>query len=240
MAISHQRLDKVVSDYLGIARKNVRVIVAQKRLLVDGAVCLDVAKVVNKFSVIELDGKVIQNNEPIYLMLNKPVGVVSATIDDKHQTVIDVVRSLNILTESDIRALHIVGRLDLNTSGLLLLTNDSRWSERLMSPEKKVEKRYHVTLKNTLSADYIGVFKQGMYFEYEDITTKPVELKIISEKEAEVILTEGRYHQIKRMFGRFRNEVIALKRTSIGNLELSEELPIGAVKVLNREQASKV
>lgn len=240
MSISHQRLDKVISEYLNVSRKKVRPVVAQKRVTVDGQVSLDVAQIVNKFSTIELDNKVIQSVQPIYLMMNKPIGIVSATKDDKHQTVIDLVRSFNILSDNEVADLHIVGRLDLNTSGLLLLTNDSRWSERLMSPENKVEKRYHVTLKNAVSTDYIEAFHRGMYFEYEDITTKPVALKLLSEKETEVVLSEGRYHQIKRMFGRFRNEVVALKRISIGNLQLSDELPIGAVKILTKDQASKV
>ena len=240
MTIGHQRLDKVISEYLNISRKNVRLVVAQKRVSVDGKVSLDVAQIVNKFSIIQVDNKFIQNVKPLYLMMNKPVGVVSATIDGKHKTVIDVIQALGILSKNEILELHIVGRLDLNTSGLLLLTNDSRWSERLMSPDKKVEKRYHVQLRNALTSDYIEAFKQGMYFEYEDITTKPVDLKITAEKEAEVILTEGRYHQIKRMFGRFRNEVLALKRISIGTLQLSDELQLGDAILLTQNQADNI
>lgn len=240
MTIGHQRLDKVISEYLNISRKNIRLVVAQKRVSVDGKVSLDVAQIVNKFSIIQIDNKFIQNVKPLYLMMNKPVGVVSATIDAKHKTVIDVIQALGILSKNEILELHIVGRLDLNTSGLLLLTNDSRWSERLMSPDKKVEKRYHVQLRNALTSDYIEAFKQGMYFEYEDITTKPVDLKITAEKEAEVILTEGRYHQIKRMFGRFRNEVLALKRISIGTLQLSDELQLGDAILLTQNQADNI
>lgn len=240
MTIGHQRLDKVISEYLNISRKNIRLVVAQKRVSVDGKVSLDVAQIVNKFSIIQVDNKFIQNVKPLYLMMNKPVGVVSATIDAKHKTVIDVIQALGILSKNEILELHIVGRLDLNTSGLLLLTNDSRWSERLMSPDKKVEKRYHVQLRNALTSDYIEAFKQGMYFEYEDITTKPVDLKITAEKEAEVILTEGRYHQIKRMFGRFRNEVLALKRISIGTLQLSDELQLGDAILLTQNQADNI
>lgn len=240
MTIGHQRLDKVISEYLNISRKNIRLVVAEKRVSVDGKVSLDVAQIVNKFSIIQIDNKFIQNVKPLYLMMNKPVGVVSATIDAKHKTVIDVIQALGILSKNEILELHIVGRLDLNTSGLLLLTNDSRWSERLMSPDKKVEKRYHVQLRNALTSDYIEAFKQGMYFEYEDITTKPVDLKITAEKEAEVILTEGRYHQIKRMFGRFRNEVLALKRISIGTLQLSDELQLGDAILLTQNQADNI
>ena len=161
-------------------------------------------------------------------MLHKPVGVVCATKDKQHKTVVDLLQCKNK------EQLHIVGRLDLNTSGLVLLTDDSRWSERLTSPQNKVEKRYVVTLKKPLSAEYIDAFAQGMYFDYEDITTKPVKLTIISTYQAEVILTEGRYHQIKRMFGRFRNPVVALHRVAIGSFVLDDSLKAGESRELSK------
>jgi 16S rRNA pseudouridine516 synthase len=164
-------------------------------------------------------------------MLHKPVGVVCATKDNKHKTVIDLLGS--ILTPDEKASLHLVGRLDLNTSGLVLLTNDSRWSEQLTSPKSKVAKHYLVTLKNPLSNEYIDAFAKGMYFAFENITTKPVTLKIISQYQAEVILMEGRYHQIKRMFGRFKNPVVALHRKSIGEYVLDERLKEGECQFLS-------
>jgi 16S rRNA pseudouridine516 synthase len=116
---------------------------------------------------------------------------------------------------------------------LVLLTNDSRWSEYLTSPLSKVPKQYIVTLKNPLTEDYIQAFSQGMYFAFEDITTKPATLKIISPYQAEVTLMEGRYHQIKRMFGRFNNPVIALHRLSIGNYVLDESLRVGESRTIS-------
>ncbi len=181
-----------------------------------------------EFNVIS---QIIQNNKALYIMMHKPVGVVCATKDDKHKTVIDLLGEL--LTPTERASLHIVGRLDLNTSGLVLLTNDSRWSEQLTSPKSKVPKHYLVTLQNPLNNEYIQAFSKGMYFAFENITTKPVALKIISQFQAEVILTEGRYHQIKRMFGRFNNPVIALHRTSIGNYVLDESLKVGESKSIN-------
>lgn len=225
MSISRARLDRFISDQCQINRKKVRLLLAQKRVSVDGVIATDIAQAINKFSFIKLDDDIIQENKALYIMQHKPIGVVCATKDDKHKTVIDL---LNLtLTSQEKASLHIVGRLDLNTSGLVLLTNDSRWSEQLTSPTNKVAKRYLVTLKNPLSADYIDAFAKGMYFAYEDITTKPVILNILSKYCAEVILTEGRYHQIKRMFGRFDNPVIALHRTSIGPYVLNENLAIG-------------
>jgi len=230
MSISRARLDRFISEKCQINRKKVRLLLAQKRVSVDGVIATDIAQAIDKFSIIEFDGQILQENRALYIMLHKPVGVVCATKDDKHNTVIELLNST--LTSAEKTSLHIVGRLDLNTSGLVLLTNDSRWSEQLTSPTSKVAKRYLVTLKNPLHHDYINAFANGMYFSYEDITTKPVTLSILSQYCAEVVLTEGRYHQIKRMFGRFDNPVIALHRTSIGAYALDENLSVGESKLI--------
>jgi len=231
MSISRARLDRFISEKCHINRKKVRLLLAQKRVKVDGFIATDVAQAINKFSVISLDDQIIQQHKALYIMMYKPVGVVCATKDDKHKTVIDLLGEL--LTPKEKVSLHIVGRLDLNTSGLVLLTNDSRWSEQLTSPKSKVSKRYLVTLQNPINHEYIQAFADGMHFAYENITTKPVTLNIISQYQAEVILTEGRYHQIKRMFGRFENPVIALHRTSIGDFSLDKNLAVGESQILN-------
>ena len=238
MSISRARLDRFISEKCQINRKKVRLLLAQKRVSVDGVIASDIAQPINKFSVISLDNQIIQQHKALYIMLYKPVGVVCATQDDKHKTVIDLLGKL--LTPDEKASLHIVGRLDLNTTGLVLLTNDSRWSEQLTSPKSKVAKHYLVTLQNPLSNEYIQAFANGMYFDYENITTKPVVLKIISQYQAEVVLTEGRYHQIKRMFGRFNNPVIALHRTSIGNYALNESLKEGECKVISHQALATV
>lgn len=211
---------------------------AQSKVIVDGELVQDGERIVHKFSHIKVDGKVLQQNTPRYIMLHKPIGVVCATKDEQHQTVIDL---LSTQYEKEVcEALHIVGRLDLNTSGLVLLTNDSRWSSQVTSPEEKVEKRYLVTLKNELSTEYIAAFAQGMYFEYEDITTLPAKLCLVSSYVADVSLIEGRYHQIKRMFGRFRNPVVALHRYSIGKITLDDSLPAGESRDLSAEEVQTI
>lgn len=231
MPINRARLDRFISEKCQINRKKVRLILAQKRVMVDGVIASDVSQAIDKFSVIIFDGKSLQNNKPLYIMLHKPVGIVCATKDSKHKTVIDLLG--DSLTSNEKENLHIVGRLDLNTSGLVLLTNDSRWSEQLTSPESKVSKYYLVTLQKPLNTEYIQAFSDGMHFAYENIITKPATLKIISEFQAEVILTEGRYHQIKRMFGRFNNPVIALHRTAIGCYVLDETMSVGEYKLID-------
>jgi 16S rRNA pseudouridine516 synthase len=231
MSINRSRLDRFISEQCQVNRKKVRLILAQKRVSVDGIIATDIAQPIDKFSVIVFDNKIIQQHKPLYIMLHKPVGVVCATKDDKHKTVINLLGSL--LTPQEKASLHIVGRLDLNTSGLVLLTNDSRWSEQLTSPQSKVAKHYLATLQNPLTHEYIHAFDKGMYFSYENITTKPVTLKILSSHQAEVILTEGRYHQIKRMFARFNNPVTALHRTSIGSYVLDNNLIAGESKIIS-------
>jgi 16S rRNA pseudouridine516 synthase len=247
MSLSTARLDRFISEYCSISRRSVRLMLAQKRIVVDDIIADDIGQLIDKFSKISLDGDILQHNKTRYIMMNKPTGVVSATFDKEHKTVIDLFEEQKLFVhgsseEND--SLHIVGRLDLNTSGLLLLTNDSRWSERLTSPEYKVEKCYRVTLNNPLSDDYVDAFAQGMYFSFENITTKPAKLKIISNKVtelgseyiAEVKLIEGRYHQIKRMFGRFRNPVIGLHREAIGNLLLDQKLIEGESRLLTDDE----
>ena len=234
MALNKARLDRFLAEYCQVSRKGVRLMLAQNRVLVNGVVAQDIDEIINNFSHITIDGEVIQDNPPYYIMLNKPIGVVSATRDTQHKTVID------LLDYPFKNELHIVGRLDLNTSGLVLMTNDSRWSERLTLPEKKVTKRYIVTLQNKLNEEYIAAFADGMYFAFEDLTTKPAKLTIISDYKAQVELTEGRYHQIKRMFGRFRNPVIALHRFAIGNLQLNNQLAAGQSRELMPHEVNSI
>ena len=240
MALNKIRLDRFISQWFKISRGDVRLMLAQKRVVVDGITVSDINQIVTTFSVIDVDNQCLQSNRPCYVMLNKPIGVVSATKDNQHKTVIDLLQQTDLLPTEQYLNLHIVGRLDLNSSGLLLLTNDSRWSSYLTSPINKVVKKYRVTLAQPLSADYISAFAQGMYFNYEDITTQPVKLVLISDYVADVYLTEGRYHQIKRMFGRFRNPVVKLQRLSIGNLLLDNQLLVGESRLLTNNEVETI
>ncbi len=228
------RLDRFISVQTGINRKHVRLMLAQGRVRVDGVQATDIQQPVGEFSQVLLDGKVLQANRARYVMLHKPVGVVSATVDTQHRTVID------LLNSPWAQELHIAGRLDLNSSGLLLLTNDGRWSRSLSSPDSGVSKKYRVTLANPIGEEYIAAFAGGMYFACEGITTRPAGLRILDERVAEVTLTEGRYHQIKRMFGRFRNPVLALQRSSIGNLALDPALEPGQSRELTPEEVQSI
>jgi 16S rRNA pseudouridine516 synthase len=221
MAAKQQRLDRYLSQRLSINMRDVKPMLVQGRIIVDNRVADSSDAIINAFSHIVVDGQEIQRNTPRYIMLNKPAGVISATKDPEHPTVIA------LLGEQASNDLHIVGRLDRNSTGLLLITNDSRWSQALMAPEAKVDKVYIVELEGTIDKAYVDAFAKGIHFPYEGIVTRPANLEILGERLARVTLTEGRYHQIKRMFGHLRNRVIGLHRVSIGHITLDESLKSG-------------
>ena len=234
MQSSRMRLDRFLRANANINRRHVREVLAHGRVTIDGAAARNINQVIDIFSHVTLDGETLQKNQRRNVMLNKPKGVVSATRDHKNKTVID-------LLDFDYKEqLHIVGRLDFNSTGLLLLSNDGGWSRELTSPEGKVAKRYTVGLENPIDDAYIDAFRNGMYFKFEDITTLPAGLKILDSHTAEVTLVEGRYHQIKRMFGRFDNKVVTLHRDSIGNLSLDKGLTQGESRELTADEVAGI
>jgi 16S rRNA pseudouridine516 synthase len=197
----------------------------------DGAVAHSIQQKVTEFTQVVLDGDCLKDNQPVYIMLNKPKGIVSATQDIKHATVLDIIQ------HEQKNELHIVGRLDFNTTGLVLLTNDGAWSRKISLPETKLVKTYEVTLSKPLDSEYVDVFREGVYFSYENITTQPARLEILSEYTARLYLTEGKYHQVKRMFGFFQNEVLALHRVSVGRISL-EGLEMGQSRLLTMDESA--
>jgi 16S rRNA pseudouridine516 synthase len=222
------RLDRFLSNLPQYNRQTARQLLVSGHVQVDGVVVCEGLYNVSQFSRIEVDNQLLQAGKPArYFMLHKPPGVVSATEHDEHRTVLD------LLDEPDKAELHLAGRLDLNTSGLLLLTNDGQWSRRLTEPRSRLGKVYRVRTEQPISAEYIEVFAQGVYFAYEGLTTLPAELVILDSHSALLTLHEGRYHQVKRMFGHFQNKVIELHRLSMGAIELDPQLAPGQYRALN-------
>ncbi|MFK8049265.1 MAG: pseudouridine synthase [Halioglobus sp.] len=219
---------------MGIPRSDIRAILASGRIEVDGAPANSISQVVDQFSHVSFDSQVLQANTPRYIMLNKPAGVVSATKDERHRTVVD------LIDEKKSENLHIAGRLDFNSTGLLILTNDGAWSRRLASPELEIAKQYCVSVEKPLTKDCVEAFARGMYFPYEGITTRPAELHIVSDNLARVVLTEGRYHQIKRMFGNLGNKVLTLHRFAIGTLCLDPQLAPGQCRQLTKTESDSI
>lgn len=235
MANARQRLDRFISASSQIPRRDVRKLVAARRITVDGDFACDAGLLVDYFSHITLDSKTLQRNTRRYYLLHKPAGVVSATTDEIHPTVIDLLRTSGV-SDCALKDLHIAGRLDRSSTGLLLLTNDGEWSKKMTAPDKNISKVYQVTVQKPINHDYIEAFRDGMFFPYEGITTKPAQLEIIDTYSARVTLMEGKYHQIKRMFGRFRNPVLKLHRIGIGTIELDSTLESGQFRELTQNE----
>jgi 16S rRNA pseudouridine516 synthase len=225
------KLDRLLAKHDAMGRTRARSLIAAGRVQVDGSVTRWNDHEVDRFKEVALDGGIIQKGRRLlHLMLHKPVGVVSATSDAEHPTVID------LIDDPDRHTLHLVGRLDRNTSGLILLTNDGRWSKPLMAPETKVPKVYLVETRDPIPSSAVEAFAAGFHFHTEDLTTRPAALEILGEREARLTLHEGRYHQIKRMFHRIGNRVAKLHRESIGAISLLPELGPGQWRMLTKEE----
>lgn len=226
------KLDRLIAAHESLGRQAAHRAIAAGRVRVDGGVVTDGHHPVDRFMQVELDGTAIQRSErAVYLMMHKPVGVLSATKDAVHPTVID------LIDDPDRHTLHIAGRLDRGTSGLLLLTNDGRWSKRLMAADQKVPKVYLVGTSEPIAADAAAAFARGFYFHTEDITTLPADLVVLEPQRARLTLHEGRYHQVKRMFHRIGNRVASLHRESIGTIHLPEDLAVGGWRLLEPAEA---
>lgn len=225
------KLDRLLAKHQSMGRNQARQRVVDRRITVDGIVAARHDLEVSRFSRVELDGLLVREPQrQLHLMLHKPVGVVSATKDAEHPTVID------LIDDPDKDSLHLVGRLDRSTSGLVLLTNDGRWSKALMNPDCKVPKVYLVETRNPIPPEAVAEFARGFYFHTEDLTTMPAELEILEERKARLTLREGRYHQVKRMFHRIGNRVTALHRESIGGVVLPADLAPGQWRPLTKEE----
>ena len=220
------RLDKFISQELGYKKRQVQLLLARGLVTLDDVICYQGDQLIGQFSKLEVEGRLLRHHTPIYLMLHKPAGIVSATVDDKHTTVLD-------LLPSKYCGLHIAGRLDLQSTGLLLLTNDGQWSRKITQPDTKLPKHYTVTVGNLITQEQVDGFAEGIYFAFEDLTTAPAKLSITAAKRAHVILNQGRYHQIKRMFGHYSNPVLSIHRTQVGHIKLPTDLAPGDYRVVS-------
>ncbi len=226
------RLDKYLSQATGLPRSLVKRQIKCKNVEVNGQICQDHGYKVLAGDQVLLEGRDVHPPGPRYLMLNKPQGTVCATEDTEHPTVID------LLDLENIRDLHPAGRLDIDTTGLVLITNDGQWSHRVTSPRHRCDKVYLVTTADPIPASYVDEFAAGITLRNEDKPTQPAQLDILSETQARVTLHEGRYHQVKRMFAAMGNKVIALHREQIGSIVLDEDLEPGEFRFLTEDEAN--
>lgn len=227
-----ERLDKIVSKGYGVSRSDARRLILKGMVLVDGTVVRDIAfKTDPTTNKIMVDGQAINYKKHLYLIMNKPEGLLSATEDKRQKTVLDIIPEP--LFRKD---LFPVGRLDKNTTGLLLITNDGDFAHTLLSPNKKIPKRYLVTLDGEVPDSLISEFSKGVTLK-DGTKLSSAELIINQNKNiALVTITEGKYHQIKRMFGVFGLGVDALKRVSFAGVELPKDLNEGETRELTQAE----
>ena len=189
---------------------------------------------IDKDEILFDDERVIYK-EFTYLMLNKPKDYISATFDSKLPTVLELLEFPYSNME-----LFPVGRLDIDTTGFLILTNDGKFSYNVTNPKKKVNKKYLVTLRDDISSNQIESLENGIYFEKEDFTTENAKVEEISKREIYLTISEGKFHQVKRMLEYVGNEVVELKRVSIGNLSLDEKLELGEYREITNNELEEI
>ncbi len=225
------RLDKFLSNMGLGSRSEIRTSISRGYVFVNEEQVKKAGFNINeKKDEIKYNGKKINFVKHVYIMLNKPVDVISATEDKKHETVIDITRE-----EYGNRKLFPVGRLDIDTEGMLIITDDGEFNHELMSPKKHVSKTYYAKIDGVVTKETVKSFKDGIVLS-DGTICKPGILKIITESEIELSITEGKYHQVKRMFASVGMKVDYLKRISIGKLFLDESLELGEYRELTEEE----
>lgn len=235
------RIDKLLAHSGFGTRKQVRQIIKDKLVKVNDQVIKNHGtKVDPEEDHITVSGAPVHYQEFVYFMLNKPQGVISATEDNVHETVIDLLEPNDIVQEP-----HPVGRLDIDTEGLLILTNDGQLTHHLTSPNRDVNKVYVAEIDGIVAEEDVEAFKEGVTLD-DGYEAKPAILEILGTDEEEslsqikVTITEGKYHQVKRMFQAVDKEVLSLKRMSMGSLKLDPMLEVGAYRELSKEEVESL
>ena len=228
------RLDKYLANMGVGTRSEVKQLLKKNKVQVNGKNDKQSKAHINPDTdEITADGNLIEYVDKVYIMLNKPAGYISATEVEEQSTIVSLIKDFQHMK------IFPVGRLDKDTEGLILLTNDGQFNHDIMSPNKHVSKIYRVEAKNPITDDDIKQFAEGV--ELSDGKTKPAQLeRTENEKVAFVSIREGRYHQVKRMFHAIDNEVLNLKRVQIGKLKLDSNLPKGSYRELTQEEIELV
>jgi len=233
--MSFIRADKYLADCQMGTRTQVKKLIKQGKFSSESGVILDPNLKIDPLATYFFEGKVIQYVEFEYYLLNKPSGCVCATVDNLHRTVLEYISSSR-------KDLFPVGRLDIDTTGLLLITNDGILAHDLLSPTKHVAKTYEAVIDGEISQEDIMLFEEGFLYG-EKKPSKPATLVVLqsgAQSLVQVTITEGKFHQVKRMFQKIEKKVISLKRISFGPLHLPQELALGAYRGLTKEEIKQL
>jgi len=233
------RIDKMLSNSGVGSRKRIKTDARQGAIEVNGTIEKDSSRIIDtETDTVKYKGETINYTRFIYLMMNKPRGVVSATEDNYDKTVIDLLKD-----EEKFYKPFPVGRLDKDTEGLLLITNDGKLAHELLSPKKHVDKTYYVEAAEEVTDDDVRAFERGVILEEDNYKTLPAKLQIIESGYPSICLVtirEGKFHQVKRMFNAVNNEVTYLKRISMGTLKLDGSLKTGQYRHLTEEEIKEL
>ena len=229
-----KRIDRILSEQTNYSRKEIKKLVSKGLVFVNECV---VRRSDEKYAEdnisIKINGEEVRVNKHFYLLLNKPKGYVSTTVSDSDKTVIDLVPN-----KYKTRTLFPAGRLDKDTTGLMLITDDGVFAHNILSPKKHIKKIYEVVIDKDVSDEMINGFKDGV--KLNDGECKSALLEKVDTNKCLVTLTEGRYHQIKRMFGCYKAKVLELKRICMGELYLPTNLAVGEVREVSDEELIKI
>jgi len=225
------RLDKFICKSTELTRTEAKKLLKLGNVKVNGEVIKNGATQVHENNIITIDGQRLTARQSRYIVFHKPVDTICSNVDEGYLSVlhyIDVDKAFD---------LHIAGRLDADTTGLVLITDDGRWSHNIISPKKACEKVYRVWLRDELKPSTAEEFSCGVQLQGEKSLTRPAKLEHVSEKEVLLTITEGKYHQVKRMFAAVGNRVVALHREQIGAIKL-DDLPLGQWRHLTEEEVN--
>jgi len=226
------RLDKLIASSTAFSRAQAKGIIRGGKITVNGKIAKSGSLKLDDDAVVEYMGVAITKPEPQYIMFHKPAGVVCANVDEDHETVFDKL----FLPRMD--TLHIAGRLDIDTTGLLLITDDGQWSHKITSPKHEHEKTYLVDLDSPITEKQIRILSEGVQLKNEAKRSLPAKVEKLDDKKATITISEGKYHQVKRMFAAVENHVVKLHRKQIGKIILDLELAPGEWRKLTEDEIS--
>ncbi len=228
------RLDRYIASVTDYSRSEAKILLKAGRITVDGLMQRSPAFAVESVSVVAFDGEALRAVAYRYFMLNKPEGYVCANKDRQHLTVME------LLEEDNLQQLHVAGRLDIDTTGLVLISDDGQWLHKVTSPRRRCKKTYYVETVEPIGDHYIRQFSSGIMLDGEKRETLPAELVLIDEQSARLTITEGKYHQVKRMFAAMGNRVDCLRRIQIGSIVLDSKLQSGEYRSLTQQELSSL
>lgn len=228
------RLDKFLSQNTALSRSLIQQAIKAGRVWVNSEPAKKGEQKLATNDQVTLDGNCIETFQPRYLMLHKPLGYICANRDSEHPVVLD------LITLPRWQELQIVGRLDIDTTGLVLLTDDGQWNHRVTSPRHECHKTYRVTTADPIHPEVIDLFARGVQLHGEKHPTRPAQLELLSEREARLQIHEGKYHQVKRMFAATGNRVTQLHREAIGAIQLDPALAEGQYRPLTLDEIQSV